>query len=528
MSDDQPPADLSHLATLDEEAIVANLRARFEMGLPYTLCGQICVSVNPFQWLNLYEEEVMATYFASEDPFSQQPPHVFSIANAAYRELDTSALAAGRSQSILVSGESGAGKTEATKICMRYLATIEALSSSSLNSGAHALTTRVLQSSPVLEAFGNAQTVRNDNSSRFGKFLRLNYNPSARQVGAHIETYLLERSRIVRPPAREANYHVMYALVNGASEELKTSLGLRSQEDYDTLPMGNCEGNGGAGQPWAKVVEALELIGFGGDEVAYLATALGSVLALSLLQFDGEDDESGDRRSVVRDAGGGCEAVAACLGVNSEQLADKLCCRRTILATGDSYVKPLDELQAADAADALAKAVYGRMFDALVARMNALIDGESAATERGRTASVGVGAAGAAAVAADRDARGGFIGILDIFGFESFQVNSFEQLCINYANEAPNMPACPAARLCSSRQARQLHPPPKPVPALPIPHPSHSTSHPTPAHPTPFPLPPETPSHPIPPVPSHLMPSRSNPLQPVPFIPSHPIQPHPV
>ena len=271
---DEYPADLSQLATLDEEAIVTNLRGRFQRGEPYTLCGQICVSVNPFEWLPLYEPSLMTHYIQAEDPFSQQPPHVFSIANAAYRELDAAQLAAGRSQSILVSGESGAGKTEATKICMNYLARIDALNgltSGRARDSAEGLTERVLQSSPVLEAFGNAQTVRNDNSSRFGKFLRLHYDASAQQVGAHIDTYLLERSRIVRPPDGEANYHVLYALVEGYED--KGRLGLRPQADYDGLPVGKRRADAEA---WTKVKAALFAIGFSEEEVNHLADALGT------------------------------------------------------------------------------------------------------------------------------------------------------------------------------------------------------------------------------------------------------------
>jgi len=405
---DEFPADLSQLATLDEESIVANLRGRFARSEPYTLCGQICVSVNPFEWLPLYETAQMNDYINSEDPFTMLPPHVFSIANAAYRELDAAQLSLGRSQSILVSGESGAGKTEATKICMKYLARIDVLNSmvGTRHHSAEGLTERVLQSSPVLEAFGNAQTVRNDNSSRFGKFLRLLYDSSAQQIGAHIDTYLLERSRIVRPPEREANYHVLYAIVDGA--------GLGELSDYSSLPVGKRRSDAHA---WPKVKAALTTIGFGELEISQLSDALCAVLSLSRLRFEGRDGESGEREAVVSDGDGTIVSTAArFLSVKPEALADSLICRRTYLATGDSYVKPLDEQQAADAADALGKAIYGRNFDWLVSRINALIDPR--ADNRAHT-----------------DALGGYIGILDIFGFESFQTNSFEQLCINYANE---------------------------------------------------------------------------------------------
>ena len=159
-------------------------------GEMYTACGRIIVSVNPFRWLDLYGEERIKQYHTSEDPFATQPPHVFSVANAALSEVAVQASRnlPLRSQSILVSGESGAGKTETTKICMRYLAVVDAMCSGGSGSAAGSLTERILKTNPILEAFGNAQTVRNDNSSRFGKFLRLHYSAHARQLGAHIET----------------------------------------------------------------------------------------------------------------------------------------------------------------------------------------------------------------------------------------------------------------------------------------------------------------------------------------------------
>eukprot|EP00966_Prymnesium_polylepis_P137640 3180783-Prymnesium_polylepis.2 len=346
MAEESHPSDLSQLATLDEQAIVTNLRGRFEESKPYTLCGQICVSVNPFEWLPIYEKELMSEYIRSEDPFAMMPPHVFSIANAAYRELDAAQLQSGRSQSILVSGESGAGKTEATKICMMYLARIDALNAltGGGNRSAEGLTERVLQTSPILEAFGNAQTVRNDNSSRFGKFLRLHYDASAQQVGAHIDTYLLERSRIVRPPAGEANYHVLYALVEGYDDRAR--LGLQPQAEYESLPVGKRKASAEA---WAKVRAALEAVGFSESGTHDLADALGAVLALSRVKFDGRDNaESGERESVLR---GGAEgqalvaAAASCLSVPAEALELSLIRRKVILATGDEYTKPLDDLQ---------------------------------------------------------------------------------------------------------------------------------------------------------------------------------------
>lgn len=225
-----PLSDLVALPHLDEAAILEALRRRFELDLPYTLCGQICVSVNPFKWLPLYSEELVQQFHSADNPFAELPPHLYAIVHAAHRSL-LAALEGGTppSQSILVSGESGAGKTEATKIMMRYLASVDALVGRSFtattfgdptpmsSTATSALTERVLQSSPVLEAFGNAQTLRNSNSSRFGKFLKLTYARDGQQASAAISSYLLERSRVVRPPDGEANYHVRRSCVGSAS-----------------------------------------------------------------------------------------------------------------------------------------------------------------------------------------------------------------------------------------------------------------------------------------------------------------------
>ena len=269
--------DLVNLPTLDEATMVTNLEERIQNDEPYTLCGRIVISVNPFRWLPLYSEELVQQFHKAEDPFASQPPHVYSIAHAALREV---AVQASRglamvSQSILVSGESGAGKTEATKICMRYLASVDAMcGESSSNVAVETLTERILQTNPILEAFGNAQTVRNDNSSRFGKFLRLRYSATARQLGAHIDTYLLERSRVVSPPPCEANYHILYSLVAGAPSALSASLELDPLGSYPSLPGGNGHATEEMHrEAWGSTTEALNDVGFAAEEQDDLASA---------------------------------------------------------------------------------------------------------------------------------------------------------------------------------------------------------------------------------------------------------------
>ena len=226
-------ADMVNLTVLDEHSMMENLRARFVNGDVYTTCGHIVVSVNPFRWLPMcmFDENRVVQYHQAEDPFSSHPPHCYSIANEALKEVAKQASRGLelRSQSILVSGESGAGKTEATKICMRYLAHVDALCATSASGAASdkgSLTEKILRTNPILEAFGNAQTVRNNNSSRFGKFLKLTYSQHARQLGAEIDTYLLERSRVVRPPESESNYHVLYALMYAPADADNTTTNL--------------------------------------------------------------------------------------------------------------------------------------------------------------------------------------------------------------------------------------------------------------------------------------------------------------
>jgi len=412
-------ADMINLTSLDEETMMENLRARFADGEVYTTCGHIVVSVNPFRWLPMcmFDEKMVEKYHAAEDPFATEAPHCYSIAHEALTDIGNQASRglALQSHSILVSGESGAGKTEATKICMRYLAHVDSMSARGTSSGAGVLTDRILKTNPILEAIGNAQTVRNDNSSRFGKFLRLRYSPHARQLGAHIDTYLLERSRVVRPPEAEANYHVLYAIVH-APDTTENLQGLKrfSPDHYPCLTPGNERQTAAMrSKQWSEISAAMAEVGFTAEQQSDVGRALAATLALTLLQFTASDDSEGNRcASVV--TGEEVQACASLIDIDVASLGDALCTRRSFLPTGDSFVKPLNEDQAQDGRDALAKALYGRLFDKIVAQLNALIEGDDA-------------------VSAAADAA--FIGILDIFGFESFKTNSFEQLCINFANE---------------------------------------------------------------------------------------------
>ena len=308
---------------------------------------------------------------------------------------------------------------------MRYLAVVDALCCVTGTSGAGQLTEQILSTSPILEAIGNAQTVRNDNSSRFGKFLQLQYSPDARQLGAHIQTYLLERSRVVAPPPGEANYHIFMCLTSGCDESERSTLQLLKENEYPSITEGS--GRRPASErkeSWGNIREAFTHVGFSQQDQADLSQAIAAVLALSLLQFDGEDDKDGNRVASVRETEHTLGRAGASLDVEPSSLSDALCTRRVFLPTGDAFVKPLDELQAADGRNALMKAVYGRMFDWIVSRLNELISCEAERMDEG-------------GLPRDTPAvkPAAFIGILDIFGFESFTVNSFEQLCINYANE---------------------------------------------------------------------------------------------
>jgi myosin-5 len=309
---------------------------------------------------------------------------------------------------------------------MSYLASVDSRTGGGARAGVLEVTARVLQTNPLLEAFGNASTTRNDNSSRFGKFIKLQYDQRGKQIGAHLDTYLLERSRVVRQSAAERNFHVFHAVTGGVAADERAELAVQPATAYHFLgrrpaaamALKKSSDFCNDAEVWGRTQRALLNLGFSPADIEAVSNALVAVLALGELDFAAAETSEGQVSSPTQPVA--VAAAALRLGVQDADLSSKIC-TRYVAAPDGWFTVHLTVQQCCNARDALAKALYGRLFDWLVARANETIKPDDAAL---------------AGRAADADDSTGFIGILDIFGFESFAVNSFEQLCINYANEA--------------------------------------------------------------------------------------------
>lgn len=493
------PHDLITLTHLHEPAVLESLQARYRTDKIYTNTGGVLLALNPFQNVRgLYGDGMMKKYCEQAEAGtsrSKLPPHVYAIADEAYRSmlrsLDDTAISpryqptsqTTANQSILVSGESGAGKTVTTKFVMKYLAALsqrsvarqapevraylkvqqkkeeeakstadrrasytaavsrpswsgrKSLRPSTVTSQAGAdpsdmtfLTTsnsiegQVLQSNPILESFGNARTVRNDNSSRFGKFIEIQFTRSGQLVGANIETYLLEKVRLVHQNAGERNYHIFYELLSGAvdARELSQYFIARTAapEDFKMTASGTYARRDGISdrETYAALRDAWKAMNFTKEHIHAIKSVTAALLHASNLTFVVEDDDAAnlDATNVH------LTPVCHLLGVSDGELNEAIC-RQYIQAGREGVVqRQLDEVKATKSLEALIKAVYGALFAFLVHRINDSISFKNGEGEEGD--------------AWRRPAAS--IGVLDIFGFESFAVNSFEQLCINYCNEA--------------------------------------------------------------------------------------------
>ncbi|XP_063258642.1 unconventional myosin-Ic isoform X1 [Prinia subflava] len=384
-----------------EAAFIENLRKRFKENLIYTYIGSVLVSVNPYKELEIYTKQNMERYRGVS--FYEVSPHLYAIADNSYRSLRTER----RDQCILISGESGAGKTEATKKILQYYAVTCPASQQ-----VETVKDRLLQSNPVLEAFGNAKTLRNDNSSRFGKYMDVQFDYRGAPVGGHILNYLLEKSRVVHQNHGERNFHIFYQLLEGGEEELLRRLGLeKNPQHYHYLVKGHCARVSSINDKneWKIMRRALSVIGFNDSEVEDLLSVVASVLHLGNVQFAA--DEQGNAQVTTENQ---IKYLARLLAVDGSVLRDALT-HKKIIAKGEELVSPLNLEQAAYARDALAKAVYGRTFSWLVSKVNKSLAYKEEKFPGWRSTTV--------------------LGLLDIYGFEVFQHNSFEQFCINYCNE---------------------------------------------------------------------------------------------
>eukprot|EP00257_Ricinus_communis_P017422 XP_015575855.1 myosin-9 isoform X1 [Ricinus communis] len=390
--------DMTKLQYLHEPAVLHNLATRYEINEIYTYTGNILIAVNPFQRLpHLYDAYMMEQYKGAR--VGELSPHVFAIAEISYREM----INEGKSNSILVSGESGAGKTETTKMLMRYLAYLGG------NKAAEGRTVeqKVLESNPVLEAFGNAKTVRNNNSSRFGKFVEIQFDEHGRISGAAIRTYLLERSRVCQISDPERNYHCFYLLCAAPQEEIeKYKLG--NPRSFHYLNQSSCYELVGVddAHDYTATRRAMDVVGISEKEQEAIFRVVAAILHLGNIDFTKDEDIDS---SVVKDESNfHLQMTAELLMCDPQSLEDALC-KRVMITPEEIIKKSLDPHGAAVNRDGLAKTIYSRLFDWLVDKIN---------------------------VSIGQDPNSNcLIGVLDIYGFESFRTNSFEQFCINFTNE---------------------------------------------------------------------------------------------
>ncbi|TVY33827.1 Myosin type-2 heavy chain [Lachnellula subtilissima] len=401
--------DMAELTHLNEASVVHNLHMRYQADLIYTYSGLFLVAINPYCPLPIYTNEYINMYRGQGR--EETKPHIYAMADEAFRNL----VDEGENQSILVTGESGAGKTENTKKVIQYLAAV-AHSESPVKSKSlqHSnLSQQILRANPILEAFGNAQTVRNNNSSRFGKFIRIEFTRTGSIAGAFIDWYLLEKSRVVRLNAHERNYHIFYQLLKGADRKMKQDFLIEGQdvEDFAYTRDGHDTITGVSDRDeWNSLIEAFEVMGFLEKEQVSILRTVAAVLHLGNITVM-KESRGADQARLAPDARAHAERVCKLLGMPVEPFLQGLLHPR--VKAGREWVEKVQTPeQVRLALDALAKGIYERSFGDLVTRINRQLD----------RAGMGMD-----------DSH--FIGVLDIAGFEIFEENSFEQLCINYTNE---------------------------------------------------------------------------------------------
>ncbi|XP_073447246.1 myosin-11 isoform X3 [Aquarana catesbeiana] len=399
--------DMAELTCLNEASVLHNLRERYFSGLIYTYSGLFCVVVNPYKALPIYSEKIIDMYKGKKR--HEMPPHIYAIADTAYRSM----LQDREDQSILCTGESGAGKTENTKKVIQYLAVVASShkgKKETITQGPSfaygELEKQLLQANPILEAFGNAKTVKNDNSSRFGKFIRINFDVTGYIVGANIETYLLEKSRAVRQAREERAFHIFYYLLQGAKPAWKEELLLEGFSNYTFLSHGYVPiPSQDDSDMFQETLEAMEIMGFNEEEQISMMKVVSSVLQLGNIVF--KKERNTDQASMPDDTA--AQKCCHLMGINVTDFTR--CILSPRIKVGRDFVQKAQTKEQADfAIEALAKATYERLFLWILNRVNKALD---------KTKRQGAS----------------FLGILDIAGFEIFEVNSFEQLCINYTNE---------------------------------------------------------------------------------------------
>ncbi|KAM3608851.1 uncharacterized protein V6R79_005746 [Siganus canaliculatus] len=394
-----PPSDLCALPELTERAILESLRARFRQEKIYTYIGSILIVINPFQFLPVYNPKYVKMY--DNHTLGKLEPHIYAVADVAYHAM----LQRRKNQCIVISGESGSGKTQSTNFLIHHLT---ALSQKGFASGVEQI---ILGAGPVLEAFGNAKTAHNNNSSRFGKFIQVNYQESGTVKGAYVEKYLLEKSRLVYQEHNERNYHVFYYLLAGASEEERKSFHLLKPEEYHYLNQ-DCftvEGED-LKHDFERLQLAMEMVGFLPTTRKQIFSLLSAILHLGNIRYKKKTyrDDSIDicNPEVL-------PIVSELLEVKEEMLLEALTTRKT-MTVGERLIVPYKLAEAGTVRDSMAKSLYSALFDWIVFRTNHALLNNKDLEDASKVLSIGV---------------------LDIFGFEDYENNSFEQFCINFANE---------------------------------------------------------------------------------------------
>eukprot|EP00056_Hartaetosiga_gracilis_P010670 m.159090 g.159090 ORF g.159090 m.159090 type:complete len:1018 (+) comp13363_c3_seq4:111-3164(+) len=403
------PDNLVKLNELTATTILDALHSRYDEDLIYTYVGDILLAINPLKQLGIYNKKFQHTYRhdARESSF---PPHIFDIARRTYQTLHITR----QNQCCLISGESGAGKTETTKYFLNQLLRSE--------NGTNNLEEMILLLNPIFEAFGNAKTNLNDNSSRFGKYTEMMFKPTGEVCGARIADYLLEKSRVVFQHEGEQNFHIFYYLFHAPNKE---EYGLTDMSNFPSLRDEELFTPQEAKQSYEEVMTALKDVGFDDEDTNNLHKVLAAVLHTSHLTFSSPEEH--DPCSLDESAREGLDLICSLLGIDTTRFATALVSTTTI-TRGEAIVKPYTVTQAHDSRDAMAKELYRRMFAWIVASINTLLNPEQAKKEEG-------GGRGRRKRNQNEDDERLIIGILDIFGFENFAKNSFEQFCINLANE---------------------------------------------------------------------------------------------
>ncbi|XP_039991906.1 myosin-4-like [Xiphias gladius] len=397
--------DMAMMTHLNEAAVLYNLKERYAAWMIYTYSGLFCVTVNPYKWLPVYNQEVVVAYRGKKR--QEAPPHIFSISDNAYQFMLTDR----ENQSILITGESGAGKTVNTKRVIQYFATIAGSGDRKKDVSAAGklqgnLEDQIISANPLLEAFGNAKTVRNDNSSRFGKFIRIHFGTTGKLASADIETYLLEKSRVTFQLASERSYHIFYQIMSNKKPELiETLLITTNPYDYPFVSQGEiCVASIDDSEELMATDSAIEILGFTAEERIGIYKLTGAVVHYGNMKFKQKPREE----QAEPDGTEVADKAAYLMGLNSADLLKALCYPR--VKVGNEYVtKGQTVQQVYNSIGALAKSVYEKMFVWMVLRINQMLD--------------------------TKQPRQFFIGVLDIAGFEIFDYNSLEQLCINFTNE---------------------------------------------------------------------------------------------